>query len=336
MPKRITIADVAREAGVSMMTVSRAINNKGRISEDTRENILKIAKEMGYQPSGLARALATNRSCTLGLIVPDVANPFFSQIARGVEDAAYASGFNVFLVNTDEDIEREEIALDSLLEKQVDGAILASSRLPQAHLTEYVRKFNEIVLINRTFDSQAVGSVATINVDDVRGAQIAIEHLARSGMKNIAYLAGPEGSASGKRRLDGYRLGLDASNLAFQEYFIVHCHPNTNSGYEAAKYLLNRQKSISAIFAYNDLIAIGAMQACDELGLHVPDDIAIIGVDDIPLATVVRPKLSTLRIDKHELGQLAMNTLIALIEKDENVLREQVIQPSMVLRESTP
>jgi len=334
MNKRVTIADVAEEAGVSMMTVSRAINHKEGISDETRQRILEIAERIGYRPSGVARALATNRSCSLGLVIPDVANPFFSQIVRGAEDLAYDSGYNLFLVNTAEDTEREEAALESLLEKHVDGAILCSSRLPAESLNNYIDNFPFTVLINREISSTK-RNCATINVDDILGAQQAISFFAAQGNTLIGLIAGPEGSTSSQRRRIGYQKGLKENNFVYQPELVINCEPQIEGGYQATKQLLSAHKNLSAVLAFNDLVAFGVFQACEELGKRVPEDIAVIGFDDIPLASVVKPRLSTLRTDKRGLGRLAMKTLIQLIEDDEKVERNLTIQPTLILREST-
>ena len=333
MKKRVTIADVAQEAGVSMMTVSRAINNKGGIREETRQRILEIAERIGYRPSGVARALATNRSCTIGLVIPDVANPFFSQIVRGAEDLAYASGYNVFLVNTGEDIEREETALNSLLEKHVDGAILCSPRLPEIKLQDYIDRFYNTVLINRELESSRVDCV-TINVNDMWGAQQAVSHLVSLGHQKIGLIAGPQESTSSQRRRIGYRQGLENNNFPYDDQLIITCQPNIEGGYQAAKAFLSTREEITAIVAYNDMVAFGIYQACEELGKSIPDEMAIIGFDDIPLAALVKPSLSTLRIDKRALGKDAIQTLISLINGEKDIAHERIIQPTLIIRDS--
>ena len=334
MSKRITITDVAQEAGVSLMTVSRAINNKGAISEATRARILQIAEEMGYRPSGLARGLATQRTATIGLVVPDIENPFFSQIARGVENVAYDNGYNVFLLNTDEDAEREIAALNSLWEKQVDGLILCSSRLDQAALMANLERFPFVVLVNRVLET-AVSGVCTITVDDKGGAMQAIDHLAASGHTHIAFIAGPEHSISGQERLRGYQASLSAHNLPLRPEYISHCVPDTEGGYGAALALLADYPEITAVFAFNDLTATGVLRACVELNRQVPDDIEIIGVDDIPLASLVTPALSTLRIGKREIGTAAMHTLTQLMKGEQPPENHQVVPSELILRETT-
>jgi len=335
MNKRVTIADVAQEAGVSMMTVSRAINNKGGISESTRQRILAIAKEMGFQPSGLAQGLATQRTATVGLIVPDIANPFFALIARGIENVAYDKGYNVFLLNTDEDAEREIAALTSLWQKQVDGLILCSSRLEQPQLLAWLERFPFVVLVNRVLET-AVSNTCTLNVNDQGGAKQAVDHLIASGHTNIAFVAGPEHSLSSQERLIGYQSSLISRNVPMRPELIQHCVPDTEGGYGAALALLRENSEITAVFAYNDLTATGVLQACVELNRRVPQDVAIIGVDDIPLASLVTPALSTLRISKRELGAAAMQALVKLMKGEplsEN--NQQIIEPELVIRGTT-
>lgn len=335
MNKRITIADLAEAAGVSTMTVSRAINNKDGISEETRQHILQLAHEMGYRPSSLARGLVTQRTATVGLVVPDIANPFFSQIARGVENVAYANGYNVFLLNTDEDIDREMTALNSLWEKRVDGLILCSSRLDPAQLTTRLERFPFVILINRFLETDVAG-VCTIDVDDKGGAKQAVDHFIASGHTHVAFVAGPEHSLSSRQRLEGYRLSLNAHQLPFREEYIKHCVPDTEGGYAAAMALLNNSPKITAVFAFNDLTATGVLRACADLNRRVPNDVAIIGVDDIPLASLVTPALSTLRIGKRELGATAMRILTQLMNGKLLVDNcHQIITPELVLRQST-
>ncbi|MEM8861451.1 MAG: LacI family DNA-binding transcriptional regulator [Chloroflexota bacterium] len=334
MKKRVTVDEVAKKAGVSMMTVSRAINNKDGVGEKTRQRVLQIANEMGYRPSNLARSLATDRTATIGLIVPDISNPFFSQIAHGVETLAFEAGYTVFLLNTDENVDREIAVLNSLWEKRVDGMILCSSRLEQADLVERLTHFPAIVLINRQFSAE-VNNVCTFNIDDQQVAKLAIDHLVATGHKNIAFIAGPQHSVSSQERLKGYQESLAAHGLQVKESYIEHCTPNTDGGYSAAAKLLKSHHEISAFFAFNDLTATGVIRACTDLHLQVPDDVAVIGVDDIPLASLVTPALSTIRIDKRKLGASAMNMLTALMDGKQIEKPQQNVLPKLIVRQST-
>jgi len=333
MEKRPTISDVAREASVSLMSVSRAMNNRPGLSDKTRKRILDIANQLGYRPSGVARALATNRSFTVGLMMPDVTNPFFSQIAKGAEDVAYSMGYNLFLVNTDEDIEREKIALNSLLDKQVDGAILCSPRLPWEQILKHISHFQFTVLINRELDEPR-SDCATINIDDTFGAKLAIEHLSNRGHKKIAFLAGPDESTSRKRRLRGFMQALEYHKIPYDENLVLTCSSDMAGGFKAATTLFSNHDDITAILAYNDMVAFGVFQACEELGKTIPDQVAVIGFDDIPLASIIKPKLSTVRANKRELGQRAMRVFQAFIDGNEDITMDQTILPSLVLRKS--
>lgn len=335
MSERITIADVAARAGVSMMTVSRAMNNKKGVSEATRVRILLIAQEMGFQPSGIARGLATNRTGTIGLVVPDIANPFFAEIARGVEDVAHAHDYNVFLLNSSETIEREQKALDSLWTRQVDGLICCSSRLQQSKLLYYLDRFSDVVLINRALDEDYAG-VVTIDVDDAAGSFQAVAHFVEQGRLNMAFVAGPAHSDSSQKRQEGFRAACALYGVETAVSNIQPCAPTREGGYQAAMSLLSAKPELQAILAFNDLVAVGVMQAVWENGRSVPADIAIIGFDDIPLASLVTPSLSTLRIDKHGLGEQAMNTLVHLMNAtDQTHSANQTIQPKLILRQST-
>ncbi len=334
MSDRITIADVAREAGVSAMTVSRALNNKGGISEETRQRIQQIAQNMGYRPNNLARGMVTQRTNTIGLVVPDIGSPFFSQIARGVENVAYVNGYNVFLMNA-ENMDREIAALNSLWENRVDGLILCTSRLDQEQLKVRLERFPFAVLINCLLETD-INGVCKINVDDENGARQAVDFLASAGHKHIAFIAGPDYLLSSQQRLAGYRASLNAHQLPFREELIRHCTPDTEGGYAAAIALLSNHPEITAIFAFNDLIAAGTLRACVDLKRHVPNDVAIIGWDDSSLASLLTPTLSTLRIAKRDLGAAAMRILTQLMN-GEQLLEpcRQIIQPELLLRQST-
>jgi LacI family transcriptional regulator len=333
MKKRPTLADVARSAGVSLMTVSRAINNKAGVSADVRKSILKLAKELGYHPNQIARGLATNYTTSVGLVVPDNTNPFFAQIARGVEDTAYDHGYNIFLVNTAEDATREESALNSLCQKGVDGLILISSRLPVKALKEEVALYPAVVLVNRELKPIPANTI-TVNINDQHGSQLAIRHFLASGRQRISYVNGPANSLSAKRRLEGYKKALEEAGLAFEPDLVERSAPDTDGGGYATTTLLKRRPDIDAIYAFNDLVAVGAMQTIEQLGKRIPEDIAVIGFDDIPLASIIRPQLTTLHVDLRQIGHLAMQTLLDKIAGNSRATSIQ-IEPQLVLRAST-
>lgn len=329
---RVTIADVAREAGVSLMTVSRAVNNKGGLSDETRERILRIVDRLGYRPNIIARGLVTKRTGTLGLVVPDNTNPFFSEIARGVEHAAYAEGYNVFLCNTEEDKDRELAVLQSLSEKLVDGVILCSSRLPDDDLEEALKFYEASVLVNRILPNN---NITMLYIDDINGGQIAVNHLINSGHQAIGFLAGPISSFSGRQRAIGYKNALEAARLPYKEERVKHCSPMVETGQEAARILLTDNPEITALFCYNDLVAVGALKACVDLGNKVPNDIAIVGYDDIMLSSLITPQLTTCRVPRYELG---VHAALMLLEQVNGKIagNRKIVEPELIIRTSAP
>jgi len=330
---RITIADVARAAGFSQMTVSRVVNDKEDVSEATRQRVLDAIEHLGYRPSGIARGLATKRTGTLGLVLPDVANPFFSDVARGVEDVAYAHGYGVFLCNTDEDPERELAVLASLEEKRVDGLVLCSSRLNEDELHEVVARHPSVVLVNRRLVGDQVRSVL---LDDEAGGRLATRHLLKGGHRAIGLLAGPEVSHSGRMRARGYRAALAAAGLPYYPNWVRSCPPVTEGGHRSALDLLQTHPELTALFCYNDLVAVGALAACAELGLRVPEDVAVAGHDGIPLAAWVTPPLTTCEVPRTDLGGRAVESLLEQIEGASDGDREVLLQAELVVRASAP
>jgi LacI family transcriptional regulator len=333
MPERVTMSDVAREAGVSKMTVSRVVNNKGEISSATRQHVLQVITRLGYRPSAIARGLATNRTGALGLIVPDIANPFFSEIARGVEENAYAAGYNVFLCSTYEDPRRERDVLDSLEEKLVDGLILCSSRLSQDDLSVITDDFPAVVLVNRSVDGEEVG---VVRVDNEFGGRMATEFLLEAGHRAVGFLTGPSTSSGGRLRVKGYHQALTAAGIAIQPTWEQGCSSNVQGGLEAAREFLPDHPELTALICFNDLVAVGALQACARLGRRVPDDLAIVGFDDIPIAALVTPPLTTCRSAQSEIGIQTMNLLLKCIDGFSKECEEVVVRPELVVRASAP
>lgn len=333
LKKRITISDVAYAAGVSLMTVSRAINSRDGINEETRNRILKIAEELGYRPSQIARGLVTHQSATLGLVMPDVANPFFAQIARSAKEIAYQHNYSLFLINTGEDSKREKDALNSLLEKEIDGAVLCSSRLSQEEMMTFLELLPAAVLVNRELKLPN-SRVATLNVDDRNGTESCLDYLVHKGRKNISLLAGPQFSVSGQRRLEGYQSGLLKHNLPIIPDYIEMCSPTTQGGNEAALRLFQRCPDVDAVVAFNDLAAVGVLRACQQTERRIPEDVAVIGSDDIPLAALTSPSLTTLHVDLTAIGENAMRALLHLIDSSEETAEKIVVQPQLLIRQS--
>jgi len=316
----------------AQQTVSRAINNKSEIRANTRQRVLAVAEQLGYRPSSIARGLATNRTLTIGLVVPDIANPFFSEIARGAEDMAHQAGYSLLLGNSIEDPEREADVLRTLEEKRVDGIVLCSSRLPDDVLMKLAVRYPAAVLVNR----HLLGShVDTICVDDATGARLATRYLLQTGHRTIAFLAGPPMSHSGQRRAQGYVAGLAEAGLPDDPTLQIACSPYQEGGLQAARTLLTTRPDLDAFVCYNDLVAVGALQACAALGRRMPEDVAVIGCDDISLAALVTPPLTTLRVAKRELGASAVQILLDRLAGRKDGYDEIVLQPRLIVRAST-
>ncbi len=330
------MSDVAREAGVSLMTVSRVINEKEDVSVETRERVLKIIATLDYRPSAIARSLATQETRTIGLVVPDVTNPFFADITRGVEHLAYAEGYHVFLCNSEEDPQRELAVILSLEEKRVDGLILCSSRIDEKVLVDLLVRLPVVVLINRSLSQEGEDPFQCVILDEARGGMLATQHLIQTGHQQIGFLAGPTKSFSGQGRLQGYQAAMQAAGLAPDPDWVINCQPTAEGGILATREILLRCPELTALFCYNDLVAVGALHACAELARSVPGDIAIVGHDDIPLASWVTPSLTTCRVPRHELGSLAVKALIERLKDCPTGCHPITLEPELILRQSAP
>jgi LacI family transcriptional regulator len=326
------MSDVAREAGVSLMTVSRVVNDKDGIRTETRQRVQEVIERLGYRPSNLARGLATQKTGTIGLVVPDNANPFFSEVARGVEHLAYINGYTVFLCNTEENTKREYDILRLLDDHRVDGVILCSPRLEDADLLEAIARQPATVLVNRPLHNNPVASVM---IDAQLGGRLIAGHLIEAGHKRIGILAGPRTSLSGRDRMMSFVQTIRDAGIEQPEEWILHCSPTIKGGTSAAKQLIQSYPELTALICFNDLVAVGALQACKQLGRSVPDSLAVTGFDDIPMAAFVTPALTTCHMHRHELGRQAMQLLLNLMTGEEHE-SDIVLKPHLVVRDSSP
>jgi LacI family transcriptional regulator len=331
--KRVNIADVAREAGVSAQTVSRALNNKGEISPETRQRVLQTVDRLGYRPNTLARGLVTQKTSTFGLVVPDIANPFFSEVARGAEEAAHHEGYSLLLCNAMENAAREMEALRTLEAQRVDGVILCSSRLSERDLTGMMARLPPVVLVNR---EAAGANLRSACIDDEAGAYRAVQHFLDLGRRTIAFLAGPATSHSGRRRALGYRRALTEAGLPVDPELSIDCAPDLEDGFEAARHAIAAHPAIDALLCYNDLVAVGALQALAALNRRVPEEVAVIGFDDILLAALVTPALTTLRSDRRRLGVEAVRLLLRTLSRCTDGCDDVMLEPELVVRASAP
>lgn len=326
----VTMRDVARRADVSIKTVSRVVNNQGEISDATRIRVLAAIEELGYRPSKVARALVTNHTDTVGLIIGDITNPFFPEVARGVVDTAQAQGYNVFLCNADGDLQTELSMVRSLVDHAVDGIMIFPAYEGEDELKAFAEDYSPVVVVNRFFEHPRIGLVM---IEVRRGAGMAVDYLVSKGHTTIGMLAGfpPLGRL---QRVQGFREALIAHRLPVIDEWILPGPPVMERGREAARQLLTQHPQVTAIFAYNDLLALGAIQACQELGRHVPGDCAVIGFDDIQLAAMVTPSLTTIRVDKYDLGRQAMTRLLEMLDAPETTFPPIWLDVELVVRES--
>lgn len=312
MKQRMTIRDVAREAGVSHQTVSRVINESSDISPLTRGRVLEAIQKLNYRPSRTARSLAMQRTQTVGLLVPNIANPYFAEIAHGAQQVARAHNYSVFLGNTGWEPQEELQLLYSLASHPVDGIILCSARSSDADLTTFCDYYRPLVLGGRIFEHRNVSLV--LRADD-QGMQLIIEHLQQKGHTRIGFLAGPvvEPTMSNALMVHEFRRAMQNAGLSLCESWIAPGPLTMEGGYHTARLLLAHHPEITALCAHNDLMAIGAIKACREVGRKVPTDCAVIGYNDVGLAAMYDPPLTTVHVDSFAVGRQQMQRLLDMI-----------------------
>jgi LacI family transcriptional regulator len=330
----ITLKDLARRAGVHPSTISRVANNdpRLRISSEKRQQIESLLRETEYRPDGVARGLKLRHSLVLAVVIPDVTNPFFAALFRGIEDGAAARGYNVLLCNTDGSPERQRSHLHSLAARRVDGVVVASSFLKDPAVRWLRQSDLPFVLVNRFSDE---GEDAFIGSDDVAGARVATEHLIGLGHTRIAHLAGYSTVSTGMLRRRGYLNALAEAGLRTDPRLIVEGSYTEEAGARATERLLSLPEPPTAIFAVTDMTAVGALIQARRMGRRIPEELAIIGYNDIPLATRLDPALSTMRVPIHEFGTVAARLLLEQIETGDRAVRRLIFNPELVVRGST-
>lgn len=331
----VTLADIARELGVSKMTVSRAINNHPTINAETRERVLAVARRLKYQPNQHARALATSRSYLIGVVVPDLMHSYFAEILRGVEAVARPAGFQIVIGNTEENAATEIDEVEAL-RPRTDGLIIASVLGP-AETKVYRKMIKEgvrIVLVDRSLENLRCPAVTT---DNVRVGMLATEHLISRGHRRIGHLKGTAASVSSER-FEGYKLALARHRLRYDESLVRPCGLLESEGYKAMRAWLGDRNIPTGVFAVNDPVAIGAMQALDEARIRVGDEIAIVGAGNIHYGDMLRVPLTTVSWARSEIGQHAARLLIDMFDGESAAVKRSqriIVPPEMVVRESS-
>ena len=324
--------DVAERAQVSQATVSRVLNNNPSVAEGLRVRVLQAVRDLGYQPNRAARRLRANTNDVLGLIISDIENPYFISVVRGVEDAAYAEQMSVVLCNTDEKPEKQRMYLQVMQAEQVAGLIIAPTHMEDgAELAPLIQAGMHMVLLDRRASNCKVDAVT---VDNVGGAYDAVKHLIDLGYRRIGLVGGVPHLTTGKERNEGYCKALSDAGIEPDEAYIKIGDFKTESGYRLTHQLLASAPPPRAIFAANNLMTLGALRAIHERGLRIPEDVALVGFDDMPWSGELCPPLTAVAQPTYDLGQEAVRLLVRRLHDPHTSFNTVVLQTHLVIRES--
>lgn len=335
MRKRVTLKDIAREAGVHVSTVSRALDpgSKTSLTDDVEKKIRKIATRLGYRPNRIAAGLRTNRSMSIGLIIPDITNTLFPPLVRGVESVLEPAGYTTILVNTDNNLDRERRQIEVLREHGVDGIISGAAELKDPGLAEAAAQGLPVVTVNRRLEKSPVPYV--IN-DESDGFRMLVEHLVHLGHQHLAYISGPLELSTGVGRYRALKENCAILNLKLDDDVIeVASRYDEAEGQRCAKALLARKPQTTAILCANDRLAIGAYAGLGELNLRVPKDVSVTGFNDNPMLGLIPPGLTTIRVEQFEAGRACAEILLTAIRGDRQGSVGTVLPVEMIVRQST-
>lgn len=325
-----TIKDVAARAGISYTTVSHVVNGTRPVSEQVRRKVEAAIAELGYVPSGVARSLRARATGTLGLLVPNASNPYFAELARGIEDHAERNGYSVILCNSDDDIDKQLRYLRVLLERRIDGLIVATVASDAAFAQALANLQVPLVLVDRSLEGV---NADQLRVDHEQGAYLATRHLLELGHRRIVCIGGPASTQVAQLRAAGYQRALDEAGVAAQA--VVDCPFTSPAGHAAAQVLLAAEPRPTAIFAGNDMIALGVLRAAAEHQLQVPRQLSVVGFDDIEVSRYLHPALTTVGQCIGTLGEQVAARLLERIRTPDLAVTQRLIEPILLLRESS-
>jgi len=328
----ITIYDVAREANVSMATVSRVVNNNPNVKPSTRKKVLKTIERLGYRPNAVARGLASKKTTTVGAIIPDISSIFFSELARGIEDIATMYKYNIILSNSDQNKEKELQLINTMLEKQVDGILFMGGNVTPEHVQHFSTSSAPVVLA-ATYDE--TGKIPSVNIDYKVAAYEATKLLIDKGHKQPAFIGGQVDIKLNLDKYEGYLKALQESSAEINENFIIKDSYSYNAGIKGIKKLLSQEDKPTAVFVASDEMAIGVIHGAQDLGYKIPEDLEVIGFNNTRLATMVRPTLSTIIQPMYDLGAVAMRLLTKYMNKEEVTETEVILPHRIIERDST-
>jgi LacI family transcriptional regulator len=324
----VTIYDVAREAGVSMATVSRVVNNNPNVKPQTRKKVFEAIERLGYRPNAVARGLASKKTTTVGVVIPDISNAIFAEVARGIEDIATMYRYNIILCNADKKKDKEISVINTLLEKQVDGLLFMGGVVTQEHIEAFRTSSVPIVLCATTDNNNTIPAV---DINHEEAAFDAVRLLIEHGHRNIGMISGTlQDPANGYARYQGYKKALEQANIPLREDYVRVGNYRYESGIEAMKYFLSLPERPTAIFSATDEMAIGAIHTIQDAGLNVPEDISVISVDNSRMASMVRPLLTTVAQPMYDIGAVSMRLLTKLMNK-ENIEQAKFVLPHEII-----
>ncbi|MEH7226404.1 catabolite control protein A [Bacillus sp. JJ1566] len=329
----VTIYDVAREANVSMATVSRVVNGNPNVKPTTRKKVQEAIDRLGYRPNAVARGLASKKTTTVGVIIPDISNIFYSELARGIEDIATMYKYNIILSNSDQNKDKEFHLLNTMLGKQVDGIVFMSGNITEEHVAEFEKSPVPIVL---AASAESSNSVPAVTIDVEQASYDAVMELTKRGHQKIAFISGLlTEPINDEKKLAGYKRAIEDAGLSFKEEFVIEGDYTYDSGIEGFEKIHELADKPTAVFVGSDEMALGVIHSAQDLGYSIPDDIEVIGFDNTRLALMVRPQLTSVVQPMYDIGAVAMRLLTKLMNK-ENVDDQIVVLPHRIeFRKST-
>ena len=333
---RVSIKDIAKAAGVSHSTVSRALSNSPLVKAETKARIQRLAQEMGYTPDAIARSLVTQKTRTVGVVVTTITDPFVAEVVQGIEDTAQENDYSVILASSASEPERELAAVEMLRAKRVDSLIVTSSRVGALYLEHLERLSVPVVLVNN-HNRQSGRYTFSVSVDNQHGGHLATEHLIKQGHHRIGYVSGPANHSDDAERLAGCCQALDEAGIAFDPALVVPGNGRLDGGGRALHTLAGLAEPVTAVFCYNDMTAIGLISAAWKAGISVPEHLAVVGFDDVPLAAHTYPPLTTIAQPQHEMGRQAMDMALALMNAGDSItpFSDVEVKGELVVRETT-
>ncbi|MGS0906096.1 catabolite control protein A [Bacillus altitudinis] len=318
----VTIYDVAREANVSMATVSRVVNGNPNVKPTTRKKVLEAIDRLGYRPNAVARGLASKKTTTVGVIIPDISSIFYSELARGIEDIATMYKYNIILSNSDQNTDKELHLLNTMLGKQVDGIVFMGGNITDVHVEEFKRSPVPIVLA-ASVEEQA--QTPSVNINYEQAIYDSVQLLVEKGHKRIAFVTGPMSEPiNSMRKLAGYKRALEEAGIAFDEALVAEGDYSYDSGIEALANLLEQSDKPTAVIAATDEMALGVIHGAQDRGVSIPEDLEVIGFDNTRLSLMVRPQLTTVVQPTYDIGAVAMRLLTKLMNKEQ--VEDQIVE----------